>query len=298
MAEIFRVPLKDWTAHAVPLHEQQTALGALEAGNILFFPQLRYTSEQIGLLRASTLAAKAKNVSFDATTGRLSALTAPAEAVSLLKSAMNRYYMLSRSLVLGLFPRYASGLAVGRTSFRPAEIAGRTTSWRKDDTRLHVDSFPSTPVQGKRILRVFSNVNPDGEPRSWRSGEPFEDVAKKFLPHMPPLVHGVSLLLACLKITKQRRSEYDHYMLKLHDLMKSDLTYQSRISAAAFDFPAGTTWIVYTDQVSHAAMRGSCAFEQTFYIPVECMANPASSPLRVLERLTGRHLVPNETNAL
>jgi hypothetical protein len=292
VAEIFRVPLEDWTAHTLPPRAQQAALGALEAGNILFFPQLRYPLDQIELVRASALAAKTKNVSFDATTGRLGDLKAPAEVLSLLTSAMNTYCTLSRSLVLGLFPRYASGLVVGRTSFRPAEIAGRTTSWRKDDTRLHVDSFPSTPVQGKRILRVFSNVNPDGEARSWRSGEPFEDVAKRFLPDIPPLVHGVSLLLACLKITKQRRSGYDHYMLKLHDRMKSDLTYQSRAPATAFEFPAGTSWLVYSDQVSHAAMRGSCAFEQTFYIPIDCMANPAASPLRILERLTGRHLVP------
>ena len=178
MAEIFRVPLEDWTAQTLPAEARQAALGALEAGRILFFPQLRYALDQIELVRASALGAKTKNVSFDATTGRLGDLKAPPEALSLLTSVMKKYCTLSRSLVLGLFPRYASGLVVGRTSFRPAEIAGRTTSWRKDDTRLHVDSFPSTPVQGKRILRVFSNVNPDGESRLWRSGEPFEDVAK------------------------------------------------------------------------------------------------------------------------
>jgi len=292
MAEIFAVALDKGAEHAVPARAQQETLDALEAGKILFFPQLGYSVDDIGRLRASALAARSKNVSFDPLGGRLGNVNASPDVLSQLRSALERYCAFSRSLVLGLFPRYADGLVLGRTSFRPAEIAGRSTSWRKDDTRLHVDSFPSTPVQGKRILRVFSNVNPDGAPRLWRSGEPFEDVAKRFVPSIRPPIQGVSVVLSYLKITKRPRTPYDHYMLKLHDLMKSDPDYQSRAPASAFDFPAGTTWMVYTDQVSHAAMRGSCAFEQTFYVPVECMAKPASSPLRILERLTGQRLVP------
>jgi hypothetical protein len=290
MTEIVRVPLRQWTGSALSAEARENALHALEAAKILFFPQLPYTVESIELLRANTLATGSKNLSYDIATGRLRSAELAPPVRAAVRSALERYCTSARSLVLGLFPRYAAGLIVGRTSFRPAEIAGRESSWRKDDTRLHVDSFPSTPVQGKRILRVFSNVNPEGEPRSWRSGEPFEDVAKKFVPDIPPLAHGVSLLLSCLKITKQRRTAYDHYMLKLHDRMKSDAQYQSSVQASAFEFPAGTSWMVYTDQVSHAAMRGSCAFEQTFYIPVEAMESPESSPLRILERLTRARL--------
>ena len=51
--------------------------------------------------------------------------------------------------------------AAARASGPPRSPAVRRT-WRKDDTRLHVDSFPATPSGGRRILRVFSNVNPDG----------------------------------------------------------------------------------------------------------------------------------------
>ena len=52
-----------------------------------------------------------------------------------------------------------------RTSYRPQPAVGRDVSWRKDDSRLHVDAFPSRPNRGERILRVFSNVNPDRGPR-------------------------------------------------------------------------------------------------------------------------------------
>ena len=34
------------------------------------------------------------------------------------------------------------------------------------------------------------------------------------------------------------------------------------------DLPAGSTWLTFTDQVSHAAMAGQYQFEQTFLLPV------------------------------
>jgi hypothetical protein len=291
MSQIVSLPVREWSASTASSSLRDEAARALESGHILFFPDLAYKPERLDSLRESATASNHKNLSFDSRTGKLAASATDPEETALLKSLLESYCTLAGTLVSALIPAYASKLITGRTSFRPAEIAGRKTSWRKDDTRLHVDSFPSTPVHGKRILRVFSNVNPEGKPRLWRSGENFEDVAKRYLPHIPPFVRGTSVLLAWLKITKQRRSAYDHYMLKLHDLMKADHAYQSSAAAESFEFPAGSSWIVYTDQVSHAAMRGSCAFEQTFYVPVEALVYPERSPLRVLERLAGKPLL-------
>jgi hypothetical protein len=48
---------------------------------------------------------------------------------------------------------------------------------------LHVDAFPSRPIRGERILRVFTNIHPDStQARVWRVGEPFEDIARRYLP--------------------------------------------------------------------------------------------------------------------
>jgi hypothetical protein len=49
--------------------------------------------------------------------------------------------------------------------------------------------------------------------------------------------------------------------------------------------------VVFTDQVLHAAMDGQYLFEQTFHIPVAAQRQPDLSPLRTLERLSGRALV-------
>jgi hypothetical protein len=159
------------------------------------------------------------------------------------------------------------------------------------DTRLHIDSFPASPVQGQRILRVFTNVNPEGRPRSWRIGEDFDGVARHFAPQLRPPVPGAALMLRAFGVTKTRRSAYDALMLQLHDAMKADAAYQAGAPQTAFDFPAGSSWIAFTDQVSHAAMAGQYQLEQTFLLPVGAMRDERRSPLRVLERLKGRPLV-------
>jgi hypothetical protein len=97
-------------------------------------------------------------------------------------------------------------------------------------------------------------------------------------------------LLNVLGVTKGRRSAYDHFMLGLHDRMKADLVYQTEVSQSVHQFHTGSTWIVFTDQVSHAAMSGQYALEQTFHLPVHCMLAPSQAPLRILERLLGRDL--------
>jgi len=270
----------------------QTILWALETGQVVFFPYLALPLVSVdALLLAAATAAVAKNISLEPGTGRLGGIRETAPRASALYNALSAFAQFSRRMLLRLLPSYEPGLVTGRTSFRPAEIAGRTTSWRKDDTRLHVDSFPSTPVYGRRILRFFTNVNPDGKPRCWRIGESFPKVAERFLPSLHAPLPGSSELLHALHITKTRRSAYDSYMLQLHDRMKSDLDYQTRADQVYFGFPPGSSWMVYTDVVSHAAMSGQYAFEQTFYLPVERMNDPAQSPLRILERMTGRPLV-------
>ena len=77
-------------------------------------------------------------------------------------------------------------VSAARAHELPAAAApsGRAVSWRKDDSRLHVDAFPSRPNHGERILRVFCNVNPHGEDRVWRVGEPFEAMARTLLPRV------------------------------------------------------------------------------------------------------------------
>jgi len=269
------------------------AMAALEAGHVVSLPHLPFAlaPEEIGFLTDRALDETRKNISFDPATGQCHGSGFEGERLAALTAMLERFGGEAEALVRGLLPGYAATLERARTSFRPAEIAGRTSTPRHDDKRLHVDAFPTRPMRGRRILRLFTNIAPDGVARQWRVGEPFADFAAQFLPRLRPMPPGQAWAMALLGLTRGRRSRYDHLMLGLHDAGKLDAAYQERAPRVALAFPPGVTWMCFTDAVLHAAMSGRCALEQTFHLPVEAMAEPARSPLRVLERLAGRALV-------
>ena len=269
----------------------ELALTALEDGKIVFLP--RYPFSVTGdekVLFSPTIGGNAKNVSYNPATKEIRGTQATGQDAELLRGLMTRFSDFALDLVVRLVPSYQNGLIWGRTSFRPFQVEGRVTSWRKDDTRLHVDSFPSAPTHGKRILRVFSNVNPGGQSRIWRVGEPFEQVAARFLPSIRRPLPFSDIALQLLRITRSRRTEYDHIMLQLHDRMKSDGRYQAEVEQTEQEFPAGSTWLAFADQVAHAGVKGQYLLEQTFLLTLAQMRDQAKAPLLVLERLTGRRL--------
>ena len=265
---------------------------ALESGKVLFFPLLRFdfSADEARFLSEHWSNGKAKNISYRGQDAPLQGATGSAEDIAQLKALVARYSTNAESLVRGLFPHYRGHLRRGFTSYRTARVEDRETSWRKDDTRLHVDSFPSNPTGGLRLLRVFSNVNPAGLPRVWRVGEPFADHAAHFFPRSSRPLPGAAWLLERLGITKSRRTAYDHYMGQLHDLGKADFAYQQSSPQLTFEFPAGSSWVVFSDQVLHAVMSGQYMLEQTFYLEPEHLFEPASGPLKILEGLAGRPL--------
>jgi len=285
-----RIDGVDWSG--TPSAEADAAaVQALEAGSVLFLPGLRFdVHAPEALLFTPSLLGSSKNASYDPASGRLGGTTAAGRDADTLRGFMRRFSESAAALVGGLFPAYRDRAARGRASFRPAEIAGRQTTWRKDDTRLHVDSFPATPSGGRRILRVFSNVNQESRARAWRVGDEFETVARRFAQQLRVPLPGAGHLLALVRVTRTPRSAYDALMLQLHDRMKADDEFQRESPQARVDFPAGSTWLAFTDQVSHAATSGQYQLEQTFLLPVDAMAEPERSPLRVLERIKGRRL--------
>jgi 3-deoxy-D-manno-oct-2-ulosonic acid (Kdo) hydroxylase len=282
--------IASWQGPFSPLIVAKAA-DALETGKLLYAPLLPFELSQAErrFLAPDCLDGKSKNLSFRPDSGELKGTRLQGAERDELLGMLRRYFDRAFNLIKALCPGYSASLRPGFTSFRPAEIAGRTTSWRHDDTRLHVDAFPSRPMQGLRILRVFTNVNPQ-VPRVWRVGERFEQAAARFFPAIKPLGRASAALLYGLRIIKGRRTPYDHFMLGIHDRMKADESYQSQVPQVQLAIPPGATWACYTDLVSHAAMSGQFAFEQTFYLPVSAMNDPERSPLRVLERLAGRPL--------
>ena len=230
MTEIVSLPIEHWDEACSP-QQQDTALRALEGGSVVLLPHLAFPLHETELrFLDPRLADAGKNISLNPANG---ALQGSRDSLEPLRGMVERYAKSSATLLQQLLPSYVPTIQTGRTSFRPVEVEGRTTSWRKDDTRLHVDSFPSSPTQGRRILRLFTNVHPENRPRTWRLGESFEGVARRYLPSLHRPVWGSSALLQALGITKSRRSAYDHFMLQLHDQMKADTAYQAQAAVSA-----------------------------------------------------------------
>jgi hypothetical protein len=291
MSQIVELPVARWNPEP-GREESRRYVAELEAGKVLYLPQLAFVLEpqEKRFLDPRWSNARAKNISYEPARGEIKGAIGNASDLEDLRRMVERFHLSAVGLVRGLFPAYTARLRIARASLRPQPVEGRLSSWRKDDTRLHVDAFPSRPNRGERILRVFSNVNAGTEPRVWRVGEPFESLAQRMLPRLRRPVPGSAFLLQQLRITKSRRSAYDHYMLQMHDTMKADLEYQRTVPQETMAFPPGCTWICFSDQTSHAAMSGQHLLEQTLHLPVEGLYEPLSSPLKVLERLSGRAL--------
>ncbi len=283
------IALSDWRADPDDAMKRD-AVSGLERGDVVLFPHLPFalSPAEARLLDPAVVKDGTKTVKYDPDTGRVWGYAEGVDAAA-VKSMMSRYADHTRRLLDALTP-YGAALKIGNTSFRPVEAQGRQQSKRHDDTRLHVDAFPSRPSHGQRIMRVFTNVHPGTKPRVWRVGEPFETVAERFLPRIAAPLPGSAALMKLVGITKSRRSPADHYMLQLHDRMKLDDAYQDAVPHQTVAFAPGQTWMVFTDQVSHAAMSGQHALEQTFTLDVDGMAEPERAPVRVLERMKGRKL--------
>ncbi|EMX8465431.1 Kdo hydroxylase family protein [Serratia ureilytica] len=286
---VLTLPLRQWAAA-----EASSAVSELEQGKVLFLPELAFTlsEQEMPLLDPALVDPKRKNISYQPLSGKLTGV-AVAERRQQVQQLLERYYQSCRQLIAGLLPEYQEALhhPTGSLRLHPVSAWRASSSWRKDDSRLHVDAFPSRPNYGERILRIFTNINPHGEHRQWRVGEPFPQLAQRFMPRLARYSAFSSWLQHRVRITKTRRSHYDHLMLQLHDAMKADGDYQQQGPQLALTFPPGSSWICFSDQTPHAAMGGQFMLEQTFLLPVNKMQDPQRSPLKVLEQLRGQPLI-------
>jgi hypothetical protein len=285
-----RIDLDGWR-NTSSVETKNRAIDALERGKVLFFPHLGFdlNGSEIGLLSASVANRNRKNITLDPVTGTSHGSNLEGENKLRLEDMLRRFAERVTDLVHNLFPPYAEHLERARTTFRPVEIFGRTYSPSKDDRLLHVDAFPSRPTGGRRILRIFCNINPAGRARVWEVGEDFESFATTFFPRLQK-PSAKARVLNVLRVTKGNRTGYDQLMLQLHHQAKLDCVYQRATSRHEISFPPGSTWMCFTDQVLHAALSGQFALEQTFLLDVSHMVIADRAPIVILERMTGFRL--------
>jgi hypothetical protein len=272
---------------------------ALEEGTILFFPRTPFElpeADRAFLLRQRQVGAGYhKNIAYRPRQDRVSGFVKqdPADAER-LRQVLHDYSARVVAFATRLFPAYARAWRLDFASFRPQEEAGRALGLRARNDRLHVDAFPTRPSGGDRILRIFTNINPAAE-RVWLTGDTFERLAERFAVSSGLLTRarqgGIGRSLRRLArgagLPVGVRSPYDAFMMSFHHFMKENEAYQQAAAKERHTFPPGSTWIVFTDMVSHAVLSGQYALEQTFIIARESLALPAKAPVAILERIAG-----------
>lgn len=278
----------------------------LESGNILYFPRTPFSfpPDDLTFLLSSkqTGAAYHKNIAYRSNADRITGLDkAPQADVERLRCLMQGYSQRAEGFLAALLPPYAGKWKLDFASYRPIEERGRPARLRARNDLPHVDAFPTRPTNGDRILRLFTNINRQ-QNRVWITTHNFEVIAPQFatrigLPRgrsINPLARAVRHLAEVLRLPGAIRSPYDEFMHRCHNAMKEDAAFQERCPKQRWEFPPHSTWIVFTDCVSHAVLEGQYAVEQTFIVSQSAMVRPEKSPLAILERLAGCKLTnPN-----
>lgn len=275
----------------------------LEAGKVLFLDRIPYlfpkADREFLLSQKQSGSRLHKNVSYRPHQDVLRGAASGGQAEEMLHDIMRRYSAEVANFLAKLLQPYAAHWTLDYASYRPEEEQGRDLPVHKRNDLLHVDSFPTRPMHGRRILRCFTNINPSA-PRVWNTTEDFDVLAQKYaadagLPRFAALGNRSSnSFLSGIKkmfgFKGGNHSAYDLFMLRFHDYLKEKSDFQENCPKARIEFPPGSTWICYTDSVAHAVLSGQYALEQTFIIGLRGLVTPEKSPIRVLEKLAGTPL--------
>jgi len=120
----------EWNAAFSP-SQQAVAVDALERGQVLFFPRLAcpVSASERRFLTPDVLD-RSKNVSYDPASGMMSGSRCDGDDAEQLAGLIGGFSDRANGLLNNLLPGYRGGLRRGRTSLRPAEVAGRVQTWR------------------------------------------------------------------------------------------------------------------------------------------------------------------------
>ncbi len=292
MTQVLAIP--DTTQALSPLHYER-----LEEGDILLFPNLdlRFSEEDMQFLlrQRQTGASYHKNVAYRPAQGTLTGAARGTDRER-LRRVLGDYARQAAQALGRLLPRYTEKMRADFTSFRPFEEKGRKLSLHARNDLLHVDSFPTRPTCGDRILRFFTNLNPT-KSRVWVTSEPFPALAKAFAEEAGLLEaarrrpsswrRGLERVARAFRPRSLAPSRYDTLMHRFHNFLKESRKFQETWPQTRHEFSPGVSWLVFTDTVSHAVLEGQFALEQTFIVSQKALVRPENAPVSILEGLAG-----------
>lgn len=292
-----------WVPAAAGAARARQSCEQLEAGRVLFLEGIPYSfpkeDREYLLSQKQSGSRLHKNISYRPHQDVLRGAAAGGEEERRLHDIMRRYSAEVAHFLGRLLQPYAAHWMLDYASFRPEQEQGRDLPVHKRNDLLHVDSFPTRPMHGRRILRCFTNINP-AAPRVWNTTEDFTALAQKYARAAQladfaarggasgrGLVRGIKKMFGLKGVDA---SAYDRFMLHFHDYLKENTDFQQNCPKVRLEFPPGSTWICFTDSVAHAVLSGQYALEQTFIIGLKGLVTPEKAPIRILEKIAGSPL--------
>jgi hypothetical protein len=266
----------------------------LERGEVVVFEDAPFplpSAEDRAFLLEQQLGALAhKNISCNPATGKLGGhVRRGPDQEDRLRSILLDFSRTVMAWLPTSLPGYGGGIDPDRVSYRPMEEATRRLRARARNDLLHIDAFPNRPSHGRRILRVWANINPT-EPRIWVTSEPFARLLDRYWDELNRLVPGGSgwllelgaNMLEILRSPEVRPSGFDRFMQRVHDFMKGHEEFQERAPKKLWAFPPGSVWLVMTDGCIHGELRGRFALEHSFFIHPSVLSLPELAPAALL----------------
>jgi hypothetical protein len=289
-------PSRDWTDQ-----QARDLCRYLELGDIAFFANspidVPSSDREFLLRRKQSSSSYHKNVAYRPAEDRLSGIDSsdPSDSAE-VRRVLRDYSARVTQFLSGFLSLYAAHWKLDFASFRPIEEQGRPARLHARNDLLHFDSFPTRPTNGGRILRFFTNINPSRN-RVWLTSQTFESFGPQFARKTgllsslrSPFSRALRSISRLLLVPGAQRPPYDELMRRCHNAMKEDSLFQDTTPKYRWEFPSNSSWIVFTDCVSHAVLSGQFALEQTFLIPQCALVDPQRSPLAILENLAGTSL--------
>jgi hypothetical protein len=291
---------------AIHVRSPRELAAALERGEVLHYPSAPFplpVGEELAFLLEQRLSTFGhKNISYHPATGKVAGYVRKGgpDQGPRLGNFFQRFSTLVTTWLTGLLPDYTEGLNLDMVSYRPEEEATRRLRTTARNDLLHVDAFPNRPTRGDRILRVFANINPV-HPRVWVTSDPFSILLQRYgkVAGLPGEIRPTWLerikdtLRRVFKPGRGERSDYDVFMLRLHDYLKHNDAFQEQCAKTVWHFQPGCVWLAMTDACSHAVLRGRYALEHSYFVSQAVMVVPEESPIRLLDRRCGGTVLPS-----
>lgn len=286
----------------------------LERGELVYFPQCPFAlpaQADLEFLQAQRVDSRSRHIAWlpglmerdrhdsgGNAAGVTGAVARDPVSIQRLANILKDFSHRAQDWLSGNLPEYArSGLPESAT-LRTEEVATRRLPFELREDLLHLDCVQSAPATQGRTLKLFVNICP-AEARVWVTSDSLTRLLERFgnkagLPIQGSLWWAWQMgggLLRWFDADERRRQAYDQFLKRFPAFLKANDRFQERGPKRFWHMAPGSAWLIMSDGLAHADLRGKLALGLTQYINSSSLICPELAPAALLHRFceeTGR----------